>query len=283
MKNKKNKKYDKYDVDALLREALRIGDGAPSLKHPPVATGVLLNLKRPLNTGIAAAITLMFVAAGILGVLYMQPAASQFESAGYLPEIIKMAEMPDLSEGMQKLVDINPDFFAWIRVSHTKIDYPVVQAGDNQYYLNHSFERKQHSWGTIFADFRNRKDIPENRHLIIYGHNMLDGSMFQPLPDFGVYKEYFETGIIELITEDAVYYYEIFSAREEDPRSGYIEMSFTDEEWVEFLYEQQERSSFTKNLSFTADSRIVTLSTCVNDATRDWRFVVQGVLVEVKN
>jgi hypothetical protein len=44
----------------------------------------------------------------------------------------------------------------------------------------------------------------------------------------------------------------------------------------------QERSYFHKNIELDEESSIITLSTCVNDTTRDWRFVVQGVLVEVK-
>jgi len=185
-------------------------------------------------------------------------------------------------ESMQRLRDINNDFYCWIRVSHTRIDYPVVQAANDEYYLHRSFERERNPSGAIFVDSRNHREIMRNRHMIIYGHNMLDGSMFQPILDFGRFRDYFMNGIIELITEDAVYYYEIFSARDEDPRSGYIEMNFTDEEWVDFLYEQQELSYFTKNLSFTVADRIVTLSTCVNEALRDWRFIIQAVLVEVK-
>ena len=183
---------------------------------------------------------------------------------------------------MKRMWDINPDFYCWIRVSDTRIDYPVVQARDNDYYLYRTFTGERNNSGAIFADYRNRRDIMRNRHTIIYGHNMLDGGMFQPILDFGRYRDYFMDGIIELMTEDAVYYFEIFSARDEDPRSGYIEMNFTDEEWVEFLYKQQELSYFNKNMDFTEDDIIVTLSTCVNEALLDWRFVVQGVLIEVK-
>jgi sortase B len=174
---------------------------------------------------------------------------------------------------MQRLWDINSDFYCWIRVSHTRIDYPVVQGRNNEYYLNHTFDRKFNNSGAIFVDFRNHRDIMRNRHTIIYGHNMLDGSMFQPILDFGRHQDHFMNGIIELITEDAMYYFEVFSAREENPRSGYIEMNFTDEDWVDFLYEQQELSNFNKNLSFGPNDRVVTLSTCINDATRDWRLI----------
>ena len=181
------------------------------------------------------------------------------------------------------IASVNSDLYCWLNVNYTSIDYPVVQTTDNTYYLSYSFTKKYNPSGAIFADYRNSRDIMKNRNTVIYGHNMLDGSMFQPLLDFGRYPEYFKNGVIELIIEDAMYCFEIFSAREEDPRSIYIETDFAnDEEWVKFLYEMQERSYFKKNFQFDADSRIVTLSTCVNDTSRDWRFTVQGVLTDIK-
>ncbi|MCL1859490.1 MAG: class B sortase [Oscillospiraceae bacterium] len=184
---------------------------------------------------------------------------------------------------MHKLSDINPDLYCWIKVSFTTIDYPVVQTIDNDYYLNYSFEKKWSKSGAIYCDHRNSRDILENRNLVIYGHNMLDNSMFQPLIDFSKRYDYFQNGIIELITEDAMYYYEVFSANEEDPRSGYIKTDFaSDEEYVEFLYEMKNRSIFQKNVVLDENSRIITLSTCVNDVRLDRRFVVRGVLIDVK-
>ena len=184
---------------------------------------------------------------------------------------------------MKKLSDINSDLYCWLKVSFTTIDYPVVQTTDNDYYLKYSFEKKWSPSGAVFTDYRNSRNILENRHLIIYGHNMLDNSMFQPLIDYSKREDYFRNGIIELITEDAMYYYEVFSANEEDPSSGYIKTDFeTDEEYVEFLYEMKERSIFQKNVLLDENSKIITLSTCVNDVKVNRRFVVRGVLIAVK-
>ena len=184
---------------------------------------------------------------------------------------------------LHKLTNINSDFFCWIKVSLTSIDYPVAQTSDNDYYLYNNFYKKPSSSGTIFCDYRNNKNIAENRHVILYGHNMLDNSIFEPLINFGVREELFRDSIIELITEDAMYYYEVFSVNEEDPYSGYIKTNFaTDEEYVEFLYMMKERSIFQKNVVLDADSKIITLSTCVNNYRIDRRFVVRGVLIDVK-
>ena len=185
---------------------------------------------------------------------------------------------------IKKFTDRNSDMFCWVKVSFTTIDYPVVQTTDNEYYLYNSFNKTKSPSGAIFADYRNSRDILENRNLILYGHNMLDNSIFQPLITEYYNKEHnFKNGIIELTTEEAIYYYEVFSVNEEDPRSGYIQTDFVDDEdYIAFLYRMQDRSIFTKNMDFDADSKIITLSTCVNDVRRDWRFVVRGILIDVK-
>jgi sortase B len=104
--------------------------------------------------------------------------------------------------------------------------------------------------------------------------------MFQPLINFGYKEDYINNGIIEITTDDAIYYYEIFSAREEEPDADFIEVNFnSDEEYIKFLNEMKERSIFQKDIAFDKNSKIITLVTCINDFKRDMRFVVQGVLI----
>ena len=75
---------------------------------------------------------------------------------------------------------INPDVVAWIDIPGADIDYPVVQGGDNEYYLSHDFHGYE-GWlaryGAIFMDYRNDPDWNDEGYFI-YGHNMSDGSMF---------------------------------------------------------------------------------------------------------
>ena len=80
----------------------------------------------------------------------------------------------------ETLKKINPEIIAWIRIPNTKIDYPVVQGTDNEFYLKHTFKKTEHVAGSIFLDKDNSPDF-SNRKSILYGHNMKDGSMFQGL------------------------------------------------------------------------------------------------------
>ena len=102
------------------------------------------------------------------------------------PKERKEGETPDedaegtVTVDFEALKKINPEIIAWIRIPDTKIDYPVVQGRDNEFYLKHTFKKTEHVAGSIFLDKDNSSDF-SNRKSILYGHNMKDGSMFQGL------------------------------------------------------------------------------------------------------
>ncbi len=69
--------------------------------------------------------------------------------------------------------------FDWITITDTAIDYPLMQAEDNNYYITHDYEGKEDISGAIFYD---AYDEPFNETLtVIYGHNMKNGTMFNNL------------------------------------------------------------------------------------------------------
>lgn len=81
------------------------------------------------------------------------------------------------------LRNINGDIVAWIQIPGIDVDYPVVQGEDNEYYLYHTFRKEANKAGSIFLDYRNCAYFTEQR-VIIYGHNMKDGSMFSNLKKY---------------------------------------------------------------------------------------------------
>ena len=70
----------------------------------------------------------------------------------------------------------NPDIKAYIKVNNTNIDYVVVQSSNNNYYLNHNFNKEYNTAGWIFFDYKNKLDGTD-KNIIIYGHNTKDNSM----------------------------------------------------------------------------------------------------------
>ena len=69
----------------------------------------------------------------------------------------------------------NPDTVAWLKIEGTNINYPVVQHKDNEYYLNHDFNKQKNSSGWIFMDYKNKFD---DQNIVIYGHHRRNKSMF---------------------------------------------------------------------------------------------------------
>jgi sortase B len=176
-----------------------------------------------------------------------------------------------------------PNMFGWIKISHTDVDYPVVQSDDNYYYLDRNVYGHIQFSGSIYVDYRNDRNVDNNLNTILYGHNMQNGTMFSSLMNFAKSQEAFENGRIEFTTPDGIYIYEIFSVYTVDPFFYYREVTFHSEEWyVEWLYEMKSLSwPFQKeDIVFTPESRIMTLSTCTNHWGNP-RFAVHAVLIDV--
>lgn len=86
------------------------------------------------------------------------------------------------SYDFSKLLEINSEIIGWIYYPDLGINYPVVQAADNDKYLHLNINGNYEYAGSVFADYR--CDAEAFQNLVLYGHNMLDDSMFGRLDDF---------------------------------------------------------------------------------------------------
>ena len=78
----------------------------------------------------------------------------------------------------------NPDCVGWLTIPDTPVDYPVMfTPSEPEHYLRRDFYGQSASGGTPFLDGRNVAQV-EGQNLIVYGHNMLDGSMFKPIMQY---------------------------------------------------------------------------------------------------
>lgn len=86
----------------------------------------------------------------------------------------------EVRKQFKALQQINQEIVGWITMDDTQINYPIVQAKDNDYYLFRNYKGEDMRAGSIFMDYRN--DVKsQNRNTILYGHRMKDGSMFGSL------------------------------------------------------------------------------------------------------
>jgi sortase B len=93
-----------------------------------------------------------------------------------------------------------PDVVGWIKVEGTPIDYPVMQdRNDDDYYLKHNFEGKEDNKGAPFVSADACID-PLDQNLVIFGHNVSDGSQFGELDRYLDYDFYQQHSTIEFDT-----------------------------------------------------------------------------------
>ena len=170
----------------------------------------------------------------------------------------------------------NPDTVAYLEVTGTNINYIVVQGNDNDYYLNHNFNKKWNVAGWIFVDYHNRLDGTD-QNIVVYGHAIQDGSMFGSLKKT-LDKEWQENANnheLVFITEQESATYQVFSTYMIDPEMYYINTTFASEEdYWNFLKKLQERSNFDYKVSLDSKDTILTLSSC--NATGSKRVVLHA-------
>ncbi|HIT67431.1 MAG TPA: class B sortase [Candidatus Merdisoma merdipullorum] len=156
----------------------------------------------------------------------------------------------------------NPDTVGWIEIPGTGISYPLMQADDNAYYLNHTFSGKVNSAGSIFMEQLNSSDFTD-LHTIIYGHNMKNGSMFAGLKNYSSPSYLVSHPTVYLDLADGTHAYQIFSVYEAAADSDSYTIGFApDEQYEEYLRTIKGRSEYDTGVDVTKDDFIITLSTC---------------------
>lgn len=183
---------------------------------------------------------------------------------------------------LSKLYSINKDTIGWIIVENTNVNYPVVQTDNNDFYLDHSFDKKKNGAGWVFMDYRNNhKEMDKNT--IIYAHGRIDNTMFGSLRKtlksnwYGKPENY----ILNFSTEEYNSLWQIFSVYKIPTTNDYLQINFSDnEEYLKWLNMLKDRSIYDFKTGITKDNIIITLSTCYND---DEKLVIHAKLIKLQN
>ena len=172
----------------------------------------------------------------------------------------------------------NPDCVGWLTIPDTSVDYPIVWTpNDPEHYLRRDFYDSYASGGTPFLDGRNKPQA-EGQNLIVYGHNMLDGSMFKPVLQYLTpnFRQTHQDIYLEL--NGAQYHYQVLAALETSTRSPvYAYTDLSDSTEMEGF-----RAMLLEETSLDAIPHAegyLTLSTC-NDQGGNSRVLVIAALVE---
>ncbi len=173
----------------------------------------------------------------------------------------------------------NKDLAGWLSIEGTVINYPVMQTGKKNadFYLHHDFEKKESDHGTLFVDARNDY-VNRDTNLIIYGHNMRDGTMFGGLKSF-MDQEYFKNHqklVFDTIYEKAEYRIVAVCLSkvnyQDDHTFRYYNFlnASNKEEFQAFLANIQQLTVFDQKIDISYGDELLTLSTC-NSYVQDGR------------
>lgn len=193
-----------------------------------------------------------------------------------------------LLPGAEYLLSINPDTVGYISIPGMDISYPIVQRTtkeEGEHYLHINFMNEQAKAGAIFLDWRNKFTADEQSgNLVIYGHDMKDGSMFGTLRNYKKddYVSFYQNhAIIKLSSNYEEADYKIFGCFIADAQIergndfeyyNYIDFN-NEEEFYEYVNGVKRRTLILNDVDVKYGDKLITLSTCSQEFS-DSRFVI---------
>ncbi len=189
--------------------------------------------------------------------------------------VTTIANPKPAATNLNSAITNNSDTVAWIKISNTFIDYPVLKTSNNSFYLNHDENKNYSKAGCLFADYRSTlSSTNQSSNIIIYGHNMANGSYFASLNNYKQLKFYKNNPLITFNTTYKNANYVIVAC-------FYANTLASDDNGTVFKYHNYQnfssqadfntwkdnvtkRSWYTNWIDYGMSDKYITLSTCTN-------------------
>ena len=198
----------------------------------------------------------------------------------------------DRKEDLEEAIQINPEVIGWLIVPGTRIDAPVTQSLDNQYYLSHDWKGERDLWGSYFGDYINdfssRETLSTNN--VIYGHSYNSEDPTQPgFTQLFAYKD------IAFLRQNPCFYlyladgeelvFQVVAVFYTDTGFDYINPRPDRQEYLDYYDQVARRNLYLMDgIIFGPEDTLMTLSTCAyaydTQQAGDQRFAVLGKLLE---
>lgn len=174
----------------------------------------------------------------------------------------------------EALLAENPDTVGWLHLPKTQLDTPVVQTGDNKFYLNHNYKKEYDYHGLPFLDKDYKWGISKNS--VIYGHSIFrDGftSQFDVIHKFVGNQKYYNK-------HKTIYYdrpdgkggygkWRIFAVIRCNPYYNYRQMDFTSEQdFQQFIEGIEDKNTISSDDHPKYGDELLVLSTCEEHVNR---------------
>lgn len=199
----------------------------------------------------------------------VEPAAESDEPAAY---VFRLPTAPPIQESFAELLNRNSDTIGFLTVGDV-VSLPVVwRENDNSTYLDHNFSGEIAPEGTLFLDGYNRL-IPADNCLIVYGHNMQNGTMFGRLH---LFESASAVRSCPLISFDTIYEngtYAPFAAFRISADTDFRKFMLDESEFADFVSDLRKKSAFSVPLDVSYGDQLLLLVTCDYDE-KDGRFVL---------
>lgn len=208
------------------------------------------------------------------------PIMTEVTSAGTEePEIIDLTPVVNtpLDIDFNALKEINPDVRAWIKITGTLVNNPVVVGQDNSYYVDHDINGNESISGTVFSTYKNTWDGTDD-NTVLFGHNMHTGEFFayinsyvpndasrEPIAFYKVHPT-----VMMATPDGGSQTYKIFAGMVANTKPEYGEVfnyvektKFADvDDFNSFIIDVMDRSWFFTDVDLTYGDELLTLSTC---------------------
>jgi SrtB family sortase len=199
------------------------------------------------------------------------PQATPFATAGSTGDDANAIAEAEAAKRAAQLMSINSDYIGWIIIEDTTINYPVVQTTNNDTYLHTTFEHEYNASGTIFMDSRCTGGF-SHPAAIVYGHNMMDGSMFASLNKYLDIDFLSQHLRVTVITPDGkTHRYTIFKV---------LRTNSYDEAYDLPDKSPAERTAFLRGLGASGEGDTLMLSTCTSAGNSTERIIIFATKID---
>lgn len=178
-----------------------------------------------------------------------------------------VSENPEIQPEILDLMNQNSDAVGLLHFESDRTLY-VCQATDNVYYMTHRFDKSEDAAGMIYMDYRNSL-WPRSDNLILYGHNMKDGSRFGTLKRFENKDYILKYPIFQLAERYETVDYVPFAVfhttvlTDDDAYYPFDQVDFVDEnDFNQYIHDVQSRSVLNIPIDVTYGDKLLTLATC---------------------
>lgn len=170
----------------------------------------------------------------------------------------------------EELFGQNDDMVGWMYVPDTKINYPVVQTPDApNYYLRRGFDGEYAMCGCLYVQENCDITAPSD-NLVIYGHNMNNGTMFGELKKFmdKAFWEQHKTIFFNTLTDrqeyEVVAVFKTFVNSDSPEAFKYYQfVNAQDEhEYDAFIRRCKDLALYDTGVTAEYGEKLITLSTC---------------------